>query len=36
MGGQFPHPHPLCDPSGRYISFNAAHRSRSDVYVVSV
>ena len=36
IGGQFPHPHPLCDPAGRYISFNAAHRGRSDVYAVTV
>ena len=36
MIGQYPHPHPLCDPTGRWISFNAAQRGRSDVYVVEV
>lgn len=36
MSGQFPHPHPLSDPTGRWVSFNAAHRGRSDVYVVRV
>ena len=36
MGGQYPHPHPLCDATGRWISFNAAQKGRSDVYVVEV
>jgi len=36
MSGQFPHPHPLSDPTGRWISFNVAHRGRSDVCVVRV
>ena len=36
MTGQFPHPHPLPDPTGRWVSFNAAHRGRSDVFVVQV
>jgi len=34
--GQYPHPHPQSDPTGRYISFNAAERGRSDVYIVEV
>lgn len=34
--GQFSHPHPLCDRAGRWISFNAVHRGRSDVYIVRV
>lgn len=36
MPGQFPHPHPLCDRAGRWISFNAAHRGRSDIFIVKV
>ncbi len=36
LPGQFPHPHPLSDPTGRWISFNAARRGRSDVFVVEV
>ena len=32
--GQYSHPHPLTDASGRWISFTAAHGGRSDVYVV--
>jgi hypothetical protein len=36
MAGQYPHPHPHSDPTGRWISFNAAHRGRSDVFVVRV
>ncbi len=36
LPGQFPHPHPLSDPTGRWISFNAARRGRSDVYIVAV
>ncbi|HEY64978.1 MAG TPA: hypothetical protein G4O02_10455 [Caldilineae bacterium] len=36
LPGQFPHPHPLSDPTGRWISFNAAHRGRSDVFIVAV
>ena len=34
--GQYSHPHPLTDASGRWISFTAAHGGRSDVYVVDV
>jgi hypothetical protein len=33
---QYAHPHPQSDPMGRYISFNAANRGRSDVFVVEV
>ncbi len=36
LPGQYPHPHPLSDPTGRWISFNVAHRGRSDVCIVSV
>ena len=36
LPGQYPHPHPLSDPTGRWISFNAAHRGRSDIFIVSV
>lgn len=36
LPGQYPHPHPLSDPTGRWVSFNAARRGRSDVFVVSV
>lgn len=32
--GQYSHPHPLADPTGRWIAFNAARDARSDVYVV--
>lgn len=34
--GQATHPHPLSDPTGRWISFTTAHRGRSDVVVVQV
>jgi Tol biopolymer transport system component len=34
--GQLAHPHPLADPTGRWISFNAAKGKRSDVFVVRV
>ena len=33
---QYSHPHPLSDPTGRWISFNAAERGRSDVFIVQV
>ncbi|MEM7034433.1 MAG: hypothetical protein AAF629_33135, partial [Chloroflexota bacterium] len=33
---QYSHPHPLSDPTGSWISFNAANRGRSDVFVVEV
>jgi hypothetical protein len=33
---QYPHPHPQCAPTGDRIVYNAAHRGRSDVYVVEV
>jgi hypothetical protein len=36
LGGQFPHPHPLSDPTGRWISFNVGQRGRSDVHIVTV
>jgi hypothetical protein len=36
LGGQFPHPHPVCDPTGRWISFNVGASGRSDVYIVQV
>jgi hypothetical protein len=36
LPGQYPHPHPLSDPTGRWISFNAAQRGRSDVFIVQV
>ena len=34
--GQATHPHPLCDPTGKWISFTSAHRGRSDVFVVRI
>ena len=34
LPGQYSHPHPLTDASGRWISFTAAGGGRSDVYVV--
>ena len=34
LPGQYSHPHPLTDASGRWISFTAARDGRSDVYVV--
>jgi hypothetical protein len=34
--GQYPHPHPQSDPTGRYITFNAAQRGQSNVFVVEV
>ena len=33
---QYSHPHPQSDPTGRYISFNAVHAGRSDVYIVEM
>lgn len=36
LPGQYSHPHPQSDPTGRWISFNAARNGRSDVYVVEV
>ena len=33
---QYSHPHPQSDPTGRYISFNAVDRGRSDVFIVEV
>ncbi len=33
---QYSHPHPQSDPTGRYISFNAVHGGRSDVYIVEM
>ncbi|MBU4285403.1 MAG: oligogalacturonate lyase family protein, partial [Verrucomicrobia bacterium] len=34
--GQYSHPHPLADPTGHWIAFNAARRGRSDVFVVDI
>jgi hypothetical protein len=34
--GQFSHPHPLCDPTGTWISFNAAEKGRTDIFAVKV
>lgn len=36
LPGQFPHPHPLSDPTGRWVSFNAGAQGRTDVFVVKV
>src|SRR5690606_20768214 len=36
LPGQYPHPHPHSDPTGRWISFNAASRGRSDIFVIRV
>ena len=36
LPGQFSHPHPHSDPTGKWISFNAGSRGRTDVYVVRV
>ncbi len=36
LPGQFSHPHPHSDPTGTWISFNAAQRGRSDVFIVKV
>jgi hypothetical protein len=33
---QYSHPHPHCDPTGRWISFNSVNRGRADVFVVEV
>ena len=34
LPGQYSHPHPHSDPTGSWISFNAADRGRSDIFVV--
>ena len=36
LPGQYSHPHPLTDGSGRWISFTSARHGRSDIYVVAV
>ena len=36
LPGQYSHPHPLIDRSGRWISFTRAHAGRSDVCVVDL
>ncbi len=36
LPGQYPHPHPLSDPTGRWVSFNIGYRGRTDVCVVAV
>ena len=33
---QYSHPHPLSDPTGRWITYNAAARGRSDIFIVEV
>ncbi len=34
--GQYTHPHPVADPSGKWIMFTAAKNLRSDLFVVDV
>ena len=34
--GQYSHPHPLTDPTGRWVSFNRARGGRSDVCLVDI
>ena len=34
--GQLPHPHPQSDPTGRWVSFNACHDARTDVFAVAI
>lgn len=36
LPGQYSHPHPLTDQSGKWAAFTAAHGGRSDVYVVEL
>lgn len=36
LPGQTTHPHPLCSPDGRWISFNTTQNGRSDVAVLRV
>jgi Tol biopolymer transport system component len=36
LPGQYSHPHPLTDASGRWISFTAASEGRSDIHIVEV
>jgi hypothetical protein len=36
LPGQQAHPHPLSDPTGRFISFNCARNGRVDVMVVEI
>lgn len=36
LPGQYTHPHPLSDPTGRWISFNVGSKGRSDVYLAKV
>lgn len=36
LPGQYSHPHPLTDPTGRWVSFTSARNGRSDVYLVDV
>lgn len=36
LPGQHAHLHPLAHPPGRWRSFNAAQRGRSDVYLVQL
>jgi len=35
-GSQYTHPHPLADPTGRWLAFNAARDGRQDVHVAAV
>jgi len=34
--GQHSHPHPVSDPTGRYVAYNVGDRGRSDVWLVEV
>ena len=36
LPGQYSHPHPITDPTGRWISFTSASGGRSDVNVVDI
>jgi len=36
LPGQYSHPHPITDPTGRWISFTSARAARSDVNVVDI
>jgi hypothetical protein len=33
--GQYSHPHPQADPTGRWIAYHVARNQRTDIYVVS-
>jgi hypothetical protein len=36
LPGQYPHPHAVSDPTGKWIVYNVGHRGRTDVCVVKV